>query len=394
MIQVSPRAVHARLFTNFFFQFGALGVFLPFFTVYLMDRGFSGREVALLSTSFPLMQLIMPPLQGWLADTRMRRRTLYRVSLICGLAAFPLFYRLGSLGSMFMAFLIYGAFRTPLNSLLNTATFEALERTRGDYGRVRLGGSLGFVVFALAAGVWIEQFGQPRAPDLLGLALILQIVVGWRASLDGQGAGPTARAAPGAWRLLLGDRRWHAFLAGLVLSRMAETFYNVFYSQHLVDRGHGTTFIGVLWAIGVLSEVACLAASSRILARISPTRLITVSYLIAAARWLGIAYVEAAWALVLLQLLHGITFGLFYVAAVGWAHRNAPSGLTTSAQGLANAAMFGVAGLTGLLAAGWLYDAGGGTLLFEVAAALAATAIIAARVLERREARTTAATVG
>lgn len=387
MEQVSPRAVHARLFTNFFFQFAALGVFLPFFTVYLMGRGFSGTEVALLSTSFPLMQLVVPPLQGWLADTRVRRRTLYRISLVFGLAAWPLFYLDGSLSAMFFAFLIYGAFRTPLNALLNTATFEALERTRGDYGKVRLGGSIGFVVFALAGGFWIEVFGQEHAPDLLGLALVSQLLVGWRAPLDGQGTGLRPGAEPGAWRRFLADRRWHAFLAGLVLSRMAETFYNVFYSQHLVDAGHGTAFVGVLWGIGVLSEVACLAASRRILDRISPTRLITLSYGIAALRWVGIAHVDAPWALVLLQLLHGITFGLFYVAAVGWAHRNAPHGLTTSAQGLANAAMFGVAGLAGLLAAGWLYDLGGGELLFEAAALLAGVAIFAARALERREAR-------
>lgn len=388
MERVSSRAVHVRLFTNFFFQFAALGVFLPFFTVYLMDRGFSGSEVALLSTSFPLMQLAVPPLQGWLADTRVRRRTLYRLSLIFGLAAWPLFYLHSSLLGMFCAFLTYGAFRTPLNSLLNTATFEALERTRGDYGKVRLGGSIGFIVFALAGGVWIEKFGQDHAPDLLGLALVSQLLVGWRAPLDGQGAGPRPGAAPGAWRRFLADRRWHAFLTGLVLSRVAETFYNVFYSQHLADAGHGTAFIGALWGIGVLSEVACLAASRRILDWISPTRLITLSYGIAALRWAGIAHVDALWALVLLQLLHGITFGLFYVAAVGWAHHNAPHGLTTSAQGLANAAMFGIAGLVGLLAAGRLYDLGGGELLFTVAALLAALAIFAARALERREART------
>lgn len=370
---------HRRLFWNYLLHFGTLGAFLPLFGVFFRGRGFSGTEVSVLAMAVPAVQILAPPVYGWLADTRVSRLTLYRLALATAVLLVPAFYWLERFWLLFGLIALYGLFRGPLVSLLNAATFELIDRIGGDFGRIRLGGSLGFIVFALLAGIWTDVAGLERLPDLLLVGGLLHLVLGWRAPMTA--ARGLAKPDPGAWRRFVRDPRWLLFLGGLALSRMAEQAYNVFYSVHLTDLGFSTSFAGAMWSLGVASEVVVLLWSHKILGRFRLEPLLTFTYLVAALRWAATSAASSAVTLGALQLAHGITFGLFYVTAVAWAHRWSPPGLSTSAQGVTNGTMFGVAGVLGQLVAGRLYDLGGGVLVFQVAAALAGASVLVAGLL-------------
>ena len=378
--------VERRFYWNYFFQFGSLGVFLPYFSLFLKHLGFSGTQISTIVLSVPVVQLFANPMYGWIADRRLPRSLLYRGALVCVLLLVGGFHVVRG-HAAFVAFVAaYAFFRLPNISILNAALLERLAGDASRFGTIRLGGSVGFVVFTLLSAAWVEWFGIERIPDMLILAVAGHLVVGWTTPVDRQ-HDATPAAAKGRLGAILRSGIWWWFLAGVFFSRAAEAGYNIFYSLHLADLGFSRLQVGAAWTVAVCSEMFFLWFSPRLLGRWRLETVLLASYGIAAGRWLGTAVLTGWWPLLLLQATHGITFGLFYVAAVQWAGRHAPEGLTTTAQSVTNAVMFGLAGIAGMLGGGPLYDAGGGRLVFEIAAACGALAVccgIVERYTERR----------
>ncbi len=363
-----------RYFLNFFFQFATLGVFLPFFAIYMKDRGFSGTEISLIMMFFPMMQLLANPLYGIIADTRLSRVAIYRTALVGSICLFPGFYLADGFWQFALFIGAYAFFRLPSVSIVNASLLERLASLRADYGRLRLGGSIGFILFVNVAGWWTARHGIAHLPDVLLLGLVGHLLVGWGTPVNLQQERRPVQ--PGGWRNFYRNRAWLWFLGAVVFHRIAEGGYNIFFSAYVVDLGHSTADAGRLWAVAVSSEVLVLWLSPLIINRFRTDRIMLVCFCVAAGRWFLTAHVTGISQLAILQGLHGITFGLFYVSSVQWAHNNAPDGLTTTAQSVLTAIMFGMSGLIGMPLSGPLYDAGGGTLVFTVSGWLALTAAV------------------
>jgi PPP family 3-phenylpropionic acid transporter len=164
--------------------------------------------------------------------------------------------------------------------------------------------------------------------------------------------------------------------------QMATAAYDSGFSLHLSQLGFGGRFIGIAWAIGVAAEIALMASSPAILARVSPARLFALSLATAVVRWSLLARVTSPAAILCLQPLHGITFGLFWISGVTLV-RDRGHAAPTAAQGLFSAAV-GTGSLVGMNLAGVLFERGGGRLLYTVAGACAAAATVGAWLYERR----------
>jgi len=164
---------------------------------------------------------------------------------------------------------------------------------------------------------------------------------------------------------------------------MATAAYDSGFSLHLSHLGFGGRFIGIAWATGVAAEIALLAASSAILARLGAPRLFALTLVTAVVRWTLLAQVRSPVAILCLQPLHGVTFGLFWVSGVTVA-RDRGAAAPTAAQGLFSAAI-GVGSLLGMNVAGLLLERGGGRLLYSAAGGCAALGALCAWVYARRQ---------
>lgn len=346
---------------------------MPFFGLYLQNKGFGGTAISTVLISLPIVQLLGNPVYGWLADTKFQRRTIFRTALVVVVLLTVGFYWVESYAAIFAFVAVHSFFRLPNVSILNAALFERLGKQGNLYARIRTGGSLGFIVFALLAGVWVERFGVERLPDVLLLAVVAMLLVGWPTPVN----VPAGSSKPqlGAWRRFWRDRRWRLFLLTVCMSRIGDTCYNIFYGIHLKDLGHSAEFVSAMWTVAVLSEVAVFWWAPYWLKRWRLETLLFCSYVAALLRWSLTAIVVDPLGLALLQTLHGLTFGLFYVAAVDWAFRESPDGFHTTGQAITNAAMFGLSGIAGSLISGPAYDWLAGAGVFAVATLTAAAAV-------------------
>ncbi len=363
----------------YFAFFGALGMFLPYFSLWLVAHGLSATEATRVLALMPLLSLVVPPVSGLVADARRARGWLLRGMSLGAFVAFAGFFAAHARLAIWAATALYAFVRAPPIALADAATLDHVRRHGGSYGRIRLWGSLGFFVAVVATGALVERVGIDAI--LVASTVALGACAAIAFAMPSPPPAHDGRAV-GAWLYLVGDGRWWLFFAAAALGQMATAAYDAGFSLHLSRLGYGGRFIGVAWAVGVAAEIALMAVSARIVDRVGVERLFALTLVTAALRWLLLARVDGPVAILCLQPLHGITFGLFWVAGVTLA-RVRGHAAPTAAQGLFAAAV-GTGSLVGMSATGRLLEVGGGALLYAVAAACAAVGAAASWIYARR----------
>ena len=150
------------------------------------------------------------------------------------------------------------------------------------------------------------------------------------------------------------------------------------------DIGASNTLMGLALTVATISEIAFFFYSDRLLGRWGVRRLLAVSLLALSVRLVAYSLVSMPWAVLLIQLLHGPTFTLMWVAGVAYAARLAPPGMGATAQGLLSGVAFGLSAAAGALIGGLLYDAVGPFMMYRVAAIGVLVALLIFVVAERK----------
>jgi PPP family 3-phenylpropionic acid transporter len=276
----------------------------------------------------------------------------------------------------------YAFFVSSVVPLIDSLALQRVATRGGSYAHLRLFGSLGFVLTSSAFGFAIHAPGA-RATVIAPLALISAVVL-WSLTLRVH-SPPASAPHPLDGLRLLRRRELSLLLAASCLHWIACTPYHGMLSIHLAALGLPPSVVGVSAALGVSAEVLVLLLHPRLASRLPAPRLLQLAFAVSAVRWAGMAWAVHPEVIIALSLLHGMTFGAFYVAALAWLARHVPAHLRASGQALFAAVTFGVGGLVGYLGSGAAYDVIGGHRLFAVAAGLELLAALLARRLEATE---------
>jgi PPP family 3-phenylpropionic acid transporter len=366
-------STRAALRAYYFAVFAALGVYVPFFPPWLEAHGFTGLRLSVIVALGPAMSIVAPPLVGFFADLFGLRGTLLRwASLGVWLAFIFLgFHSLETAEPEFAIVLgcmiVYAFCRAPMGMLADVIALEE----GSTYGRLRLWGSLGFMITAAVSGYWITTHGSPSVPlsiaALLTLAAVASFVLPPRANLP---PGPLVEEMKRLW-----DHhgfRW--FLLASFFSTVSHAAYDVCSSLYFRDLGADSPFIGRAWATGTLAEIVMMAFGAGLFLRYSARRLRGIAFATTAVRWLLMASIHSLPILLMLQPLHAISFGLMWISSMALVRDFSTPGSMATAQGLfASASALG--GVLGTLVWGTLYRWGGGSLVFGGAALAALCAL-------------------
>ncbi len=348
---------------------GALGLWWPYLSLYLDSLGLGSAENTAILACSPLAGLIVPPLCGLAADARRARVWILRAACAGAAVAFcGLLQRDVDRSALWITFILFAIFRAPITALSDAAAVDHVRRHGGSYGRLRLWGSLGFLVAVTVGGLCFDRYGLRAMLFATVAGLSVTAVAAWFIP-----APPTSPRAPifSAWSEMLRERGLWLFLAAVSVAQVSSAVYDACFSLHLARLGYSQRFIGAAWGLGVFSEVFLLALSAKLLARIGAERLFGISIAIAAVRWMLTARAGSPTAFLAIAPLHGITFGTFYASAVTITRERARPETPTAAQGLFAAAL-GLGSFAGMLLAGQILDRFGGRTLFAVAAGFSA----------------------
>ena len=254
-----------------------------------------------------------------------------------------------------------------------------LSAMRGDlthYGRVRLWGSVGFIVAVTAGGELLDWRGIELVPWLAWVMLGMVLL----ASLRLRELVPThiGHVMPSVLAILQ-RREVLAFFTSSFLMIAAHASLYVFFSLYLAQLGYSKTIIGVMWSLGVVAEIAFFYYQAPLFRRYGVRTLLLVSLALAALRFLiiGAGAQSLAW-LLLAQVLHAATFGTHHSACVMAMQRWFAGPLQASGQALYISISYGLGGTAGGLLMSMCWDRFGARSVFIVAALFALLALIAA----------------
>ena len=368
--------LYPRLSAFYLCYFGALGVFVPFFSFYLQHQGFGAVAIGQLMAIPMAMRVLAPGLWGWAADRSGRRDLTLRIGAL--LAAGGAALLLGA-GGFIATAVALAAFALPWSGLLpqfEATTLSHLGERPQRYGHVRLWGSVGFILAVLAGGLLFRAERIAAVPTVLLLLVAATAVAIWRVP-----AAPLSPAAhqPGAFSAALRRPGVRALLLVCVLQQAAFGPYYVFFTIYLDELGYGTGLAGLLWAWGVAAEILMFIYTPRLIERFGSRALLVFALGVSVLRWLLTAWAAASLPLLLFaQTLHMGAFGLFHAVAVLLVHRTFAGRLQGRGQALYSAVGFGLGGALGSLASGYAWSLGGARAAWLGAALLAALAAVVA----------------
>ncbi|HLB79906.1 MAG TPA: 3-phenylpropionate MFS transporter [Dongiaceae bacterium] len=378
-----PAPAFAALRLSLFYVafFLVVGVLMPFWPLWLEAKGLDAAEIGVVLALGPWVRVVGNPLIAHLADRRGETRRPLILLALASLASFSLFAFAEGFWTLFGVAALSGLWLSAIMPLGDGLTLRLALARRLDYGRVRLCGSLAFVVAASLGGWALAGRPPDRILDLLlvGLALTAAAALAlpeWRRPA----AAPLAVGVLG----LLADRRMILFLAAASLIQGSHSVLYGFGTLHWQAAGHSKDVVGWLWAEAVIAEVLLFAAGAAALRRLGAARLLALAGIAGLTRWTLAGLSTDLPVLAAVQLLHGLTFGAAHLAAMDFLARAVPPGLAVTAQGLYAATATGAAFGATMLLAGTLYAAFAGGAFFAMAALALVGAAIAASLARRR----------
>lgn len=351
----------------------ALGAVLPLMGLAFEARGLRPAQYAWLLAFLPLARLLSPPLWGSLADTRFGATKLLRINTwIAACAMLALVFVRGLYPTAFV-FALWAFFNSSLNPLVEAGTYQLLGPNAAGFGYIRVFGSIGFALSALGLGVVSLDTAMriPFAVAAVGYVL---------AALSSQGLPDYAVKARVPMRSTIAAllRRadvtllWLAALLYYAAHGMFDMYFGPFARTLPNVRGE---LVSMAWGIGVVCEIVVILFVPRLLSGSIMPWLLPGCALVAAGRWYLTAHATSATQLLLLQPLHAITFGIWYLAFVHENQAHAPLALRATVSGIGAAAL-GVGTMSATLLGGYGLERFGGRALFGVASWVAGAAML------------------
>jgi PPP family 3-phenylpropionic acid transporter len=365
--------------TLFWFAFmGSLGVFFPYFSLYLRENaGLSGSQLGWVLAMPPLIGMFAQPFWGQVADrTGARSRILVWLSLFSSVGYFVV-----GLTDGFLAILVATAalalFSTAIIPITTSVTLAVLrEAGLHAFGYVRAWGTVGYFIVVVAFPWIVERYQAAQGAYLAGASVspALRVMFPVTASLVffsaivaiflPRAGAVAVRALRGDWRELL---RNHAYLRLLVFSFAANLLLfgpMWLFPIFVHSRGGDIATIRGMWIVMLIFEIPLVLATGSGLKRFGPRGLLAAGVLAGGLRWLLCAAVTDSFWLYAVQALHGVTVVGLNLGSPLYLDQVTPDKLRSTAQAVLSMVSAGIAGMISNVGAGWLMQQGGIELLY------------------------------
>ncbi len=370
---------YIRLSGFYLFYFALLGTLLPYWTLYLQSLELGAATIGWLMGILHVSRVLAPNLWGWLADKTGRRVAIVRLGALASWVCFlAIFWQSEAVG-IALVMVLFSFFWNAVLPQFEVITLGYLGDNRAQYSRIRLWGSVGFILAVVLIG-WLLDWISIQYLPLIVLGLMVLI---WLSTLliDPR-ADTLTRGEWGAGSLMPILRQPQVIVFFLVsfLVQLSHGPYYTFYSVMMQGLGYDRVEIGLLWALGVIAEVVLFAVMPSLLVRFSMRRIMLVSLGLCVVRWSLTAWLpEQLWVMLLAQCLHAATFGSLHAVGIALVQHYFSPSTQGRGQALFSSVGFGAGGALGAVVAGQLWS-DWGVVTFALAAGVSVLAIVLASI--------------
>ena len=373
---------HSIPLTLFWFvYFGSLGIFYPYFALYLRENaGLTGTQVGLILAISPFVGMMAQPIWGQLADrTGARSRTLAFLTVGTALGYLGLGMADG-FWPIVLATAVLALVGTAIFPMMTSVSLAILrDAGRHAFGHVRAWGTIGYFILIMVFPWMLQIFGAPLDQRVFdanvsqpGLGLMfpitasLVLVASFIAFFLPKKGAVALRAARGDWRELIHNRAFLRFLCFSLIAHFLMHGPMWLFPLFVRSRGGDLTTIRDMWVLMLLVEIPLVFSTGSGLKRLGARGLLGVGVLIGGMRWTLCALITDPALLFAVQALHGVTVVGLNMGSPLYLDMVAPEKLRSTAQGILSMVGSGIAGIASNISAGWLMDRSGIDLLYLI----------------------------
>jgi MFS family permease len=363
-----------------------LGVFFPFLSVILRERGFDDGSIGFTIAVGAVAFTIAVPLWGHLADVLLGRTRALAASAVG--AAFTVLLINAPVPALIVAACVVGYyfFESAWQPLADALTVNAVADQSRDYARIRLLASFSFAAVSIAAGQLFNQTGYAPAPFLFAVcagvvaaaALLAPDVE--RADLAAQAAPEAPREGPRTWSFgstgvaLQVAPRLALVLVGVALVHFGIIGGFTFLPLRIESLGGSAGDVALLAGLSAAAEIPAMLLAGRVATRIGLRGMFVGSALLYAACLASWTVLDTPALLIATRLVTGVSFAGLVVSVVLTIGALLPPTLQGTGQALYQTIGFGVAAIGANAIGGVIYGSLGHAPFFGLGAILAVLA--------------------
>jgi PPP family 3-phenylpropionic acid transporter len=345
---------------------------MPFINLRFSQLGLGGGQIGLISALMPLLTLTFAPALAALADRRGARVRFLALALVVFALALLLLTLARGFVLIVPLMLLLAVGRSPVGPLGDSLVARMAARHRLDFGGMRLWGSLGFALVAIAAGTIWGRYGYGLMFPIAALALLPVVL----AALLLEEGPVIERGARRPLREVGRDRGLIVILIATFLMGGSMGMDGAFQSIYVSHLGGGGFLVGLLFGVSAFSELPTMRYATTIARRLGAPATLLLSYAMFELNYVGFALARDPRVLIPLTIVKGCGFGLYFASTVRLVDERTPPEWASTVQAIMNAGAGGLAPLAASLLGGVIYDSLGPASIYVTCALAVLLAIL------------------
>jgi PPP family 3-phenylpropionic acid transporter len=312
------------------------GIALPFFPVWLETLSMSDFQIGIVLAVPLFVRVFTAPVAGIIADRIGERSIVLIWSALLSLATAVALFATGSFWPVLLIYTLQGAVYSPYVPITEAIMLSGVRRWNFDYGKMRLWGSLAFIVATMIGGWLAGLYGGAMVLPAMAAAFVLTVLGAVIAPRIGKPRRPSpiTAIAEVPRTSTLRQRDVQLMLIGVSLVNASHAMLFAFSAIYWQKLGFSGVDVGILWSAGVLAEVVFFLFAVQLRRRFNLWSMMIFGSTVAVGRWILFPMEMSFAGYFMLQCLHAFTYAIIHMSVQSRLVERVAEEQEAAAQGL------------------------------------------------------------
>ncbi|MEK4343335.1 MFS transporter [Paenibacillus sp. FSL P4-0184] len=334
------------------------GSFGSYLSLLLVHNGLNSGQIGILMATGTLVAITIQPMWGIISD-RYNQTRLVLILSVAVPALLAVFYRSEYFIVLLLVYTCSTIFSSTQAPIADSYAISAANRAGATYGSIRLMMSIGAALGAYAGGVYVSTFSVSTIWLPFLFFNLIAVLIAFTLPKQAEENHMMRQSFTQGVRQLLGNRVFLAFLGGSFLVNQTMAAFGTYFVIAFQSVGGSTRYAGIALFLASVTNVPSMLFASKVIKRLGRERTLLLGALIYVLRWgIQVAFPYPT-VMIGVQVLHGLSFGFFYIAAVEYVSQITSNEMQATGQSVFNMVFAGFSGIVGNLLNGFLLNQGG-----------------------------------
>jgi MFS transporter, PPP family, 3-phenylpropionic acid transporter len=340
----------------YFLVFCCTASWLPIIADYCRQKGLSDIETSLIINITPLMMFLVQPFYGMMADNLGYKKCLVWSTCLASLS-YLLFLFGNSFTYLIAITLCMSFFYNGIQPILDSVSLTlAQQNPKFSYGKLRIAGAAGWAITGIITGQLIDAINITVIFIVAATSMFLAFLVSFFLHTEKNGQASMSTQSFAHFGKVFNNGPLIFLLVCVFLISAGTSAIWYFYFTYMNEIGASASLTGYGLSFQGLCELPLFYFSARIIAKFGIKTTLLLTILASVVRLLLYSAVKNPIAALPIEMLHGISWSLFWVVCVEQVNKLVKEEWRATGQSLLYAAYFGVGTIIGNFWTGYLKD--------------------------------------